>query len=131
MLAILGCDTDHTTKVCSPPSTLKADESCFKLEMGLEVNAEEFQSAAQIMSFRWGYYPQQETGVIDLSPANEKYASIGGSRFIIPGKEMEGVSRFALKVEMRCNGQSVDLLNYVFDSKIERPACIVWVGTKL
>ena len=134
LLVLPGCDNEKSiSKICTGPSSMSTDESCFQPENSLEVYAPASQSTTDSVAFTWRVYPQTDPNTIDVSESNEKFTVTlpFGYRITIPGEYINETPRFVLRADMLCDGRVMDSLQYVFTLEDKQTGCKVWVGSKL
>lgn len=134
LLIFSGCDNEKPmSRICTGPSTMSTEESCYQPEDRLEVYTSAWQSGTDSIAFTWHVYPQTDANTIDVSESNEKFKVTlpFGHRITIPGEHINETPRFVLRADLLCDGMLTDSIQYVFNLEDSQAGCKTWVGSKL
>lgn len=132
LLALLsGCEQEDSPNECVEPYGVSATPKCFQPGNVLHITALTPRKKNPSDQFLFWLYPQSVSGDISMSDENLIWGNASDNNIYIPSKELDGVTRFALRVETNCNGLIVSSLNALFELNAVSESCNEWEITIL
>ena len=132
LVFLVGCDKKNEPDECTPPSGVSVDQNCFQSGNGLLVTALNSKKNSNGGAFYFSFYPQINPEGIDMSDSNLTWKNISGdNRIYIAAEKLDGVTRFAFRVEMNCDGIIVGAVNALLELETVRESCNEWAITML